>query len=412
MVRVFRSLLRAGLAAPLLALGACDNMVDPPPHEQPPPPPASGGFALSRERVVGFPALFASQRDGVSEDEASIREAEKEAARVSAMHGRGGTGAGQLVGTIESGANPDHPDLTGKFPHTCALGHCDDGRPNRSDHSPLLDTDDHGTLVNGIIAARKNGTGVYGVAYDARIASFGNTASTYHPWGNQCDASDENCPSGVNEKRHQWSELFDQEIARGIDWMRSLGVRVTNFSWGRTYEWSREKETRFALTKDSVGRILPVTLRAFDAYVDAGGVAVWAAGNGDSLHPAVEGMLPRYFPDLEQGWLVVVGLGRDGRRIDHFSHYCGDAADWCIAAPGVLMTTHRNGRWIDAGGTSMAAPYVAGGLAALKSMFPNLSHHRIRACILETADRSPPYDQEWIYGQGRLDLDAASRRCR
>ena len=60
----------------------------------------------------------------------------------------------------------------------------------------------------------------------------------------------------------------------------------------------------------------------------------------------------------------------------------------------------------------MAAPYVAGGLAALKSMFPNLSHHRIRACILETADRSPPYDQEWIYGQGRLDLDAASRRCR
>ena len=315
MVRIFRSLLRAGLAAALLALGACDNMVGP--SADKPPPPAGGGFTLSRERVVGFPALFAAQRDGFPEDEARIREAEEEAARVSAMHGRGGTGAGQLVGTIESGANPDHPDLKGKFPHTCALGHCDDGRPNRPDHSPLLDTDDHGTQVNGIIAARKNGTGVYGVAYDARIASFGNSASTYHPWGNDCAAGDD-CPSGVSDKRHLWSELFDQEIARGIDWMRSLGVRVTNFSWGRTYEWSREKETRFGLTRDSVGRILPVTLRAFDAYVAAGGVAVWGAGNGDSLHPAVEGMVPRYFPDLEKGWLVVVGLGQDGHRIDHF----------------------------------------------------------------------------------------------
>ena len=35
---------------------------------------------------------------------------------------------------------------------------------------------------------------------------------------------------------------------------------------------------------------MPVTLPAFAAYVGAGGVAVWAAGNGDNHHPAVEGM--------------------------------------------------------------------------------------------------------------------------
>ena len=328
------------------------------------------------------------------------------------MHERGGTGAGQLVGTIESGANPNHPDLTGKFPHVCAMGDCDDGRPNRPSHdrSPRLDTDDHGTQVNGVIAARRNGAGVYGVAYEARIASFGNTASTWHPWGNTCDA-DSDCPPGVSDKRHQWSELFDREVARGIDWMRSLGVRVTNFSWFRTYEWSREREDLYRLTTASVRAIMPATVRAFDAYVGAGGVAVWAAGNGDSLHPAVEGMLPRYFPDLEKGWLTVVGFGPDG-RIDEFSHYCGDAADWCIAAPIRLVTTHRDGRWISVGGTSFAAPYVAAGLAALKSLFPHLTHHQIRDCMLDTADRSPPYDQEWIYGRGRLDLDAASRRCR
>ena len=249
-----------------------------------------------------------------------------------------------------SGANPEHPDLTGKFPHTCALGYCDDGRPNRPDHSPLLDTDGHGTQVNGIIAARKNGSGVYGIAYDAHIASFGNTAPTYHPWGNTCDPGT-NCPPGVSTKRHQWSALFDQETARGIDWLRSLGVRVTNFSWGRTYEWSREKESLFALTPNSVRSIMPKSLPAFAAYVRAGGVAVWAAGNGDSLHPTVEGMLPRYFPNLEDGWLAVVGLGMNG-RIGVYSHYCGDAGDWCIAAPGEVVTTHRDGRWTFAGGTS------------------------------------------------------------
>ena len=65
------------------------------------------------------------------------------------------------------------------------------------------------------------------------------------------------------------------------------------------------KEALFGLTTDSVRRIMPATLQAFEAYVRAGGVAVWATGNGDSLHPAVEGMLPRYFPSLEKGWLAV-----------------------------------------------------------------------------------------------------------
>ena len=39
-------------------------------------------------------------------------------------------------------------------------------------------------------------------------------------------------------------------------------------------------------------------------------------------------------------------------------------------------------------GTSVAAPLVAGAIAALKSMFPNLSYHQIRDRILETADES------------------------
>jgi hypothetical protein len=58
-------------------------------------------------------------------------------------------------------------------------------------------------------------------------------------------------------------------------------------------------------------------------------------------------------------------------------------------------------------GASMAAPDVAGALAALKSMAPHLSYHELRRRILAPADRSPPYNDAAVYGRGRLDLDAA-----
>lgn len=138
----------------LLALSGCAGPAPgsgPPPGDGGPGPqppggdprprsPGDGGLTPARERVVGFPALFQDQHP---EEE---REAEAEARRVTVMHERGGTGQGQVVGTIESGANLEHPDLREKFAHICAMGRCDDGRPNRSDHSPLHDTNGHGTV--------------------------------------------------------------------------------------------------------------------------------------------------------------------------------------------------------------------------------------------------------------------------
>ena len=370
-------------------------------HELLPPRPeplAEKRFTPDRESVVAFPALL---QGGTPDEE---RHAREEAARVSAMHARGGTGRGEIVGTIDSGAHPDHPDLAGQFAHVCALGDCDDGRPglDRPDASPRLDTDGHGTVVNGIVAAKRNGIGVYGVAHEARIASFGNTQPVAYPWGNVCFGV--GCPPGVNDREDQWGPVFDEQIARGVDWMRSLGVGAVNNSWSRTWSWARER----GVTADTIRGIMPKTLPAFERYVAGGGVVVWAAGNGQSFHPAEEAVLPRYFPRLEKGWLAVVGVDGDG-RIGRGSWRCGAAAEWCVAAPIALGTTDRNGRWSVAIGTSIAAPYVTASLAALKSMFPHLSYQEVRARILATADRSGRYADASIYGRGLLDLDAASR---
>lgn len=91
------------VAAALLALAGCGGGSDspPPPPPQPPPAPDTGGFTPGREHPVGFPAMWYG---GSGHDH---RVAGEEAARVSAMHNRGGTGAGETVGVFDLGANPD-----------------------------------------------------------------------------------------------------------------------------------------------------------------------------------------------------------------------------------------------------------------------------------------------------------------
>ncbi len=78
--------------------------------------------------------------------------------------------------------------------------------------------------------------------------------------------------------------------------MRSLGVGVTNMSWGRTYPWSLNRK----LTGDYVRRIMPETLPAFEAYVDAGGVVVVGGREQPERQPS-RGGLPRHSPGLEKG---------------------------------------------------------------------------------------------------------------
>ncbi len=104
-------LLLPGLGAVALALSACDVIMEPRPGDgatPPPQQPANGGFTPDRERVVGFPALFPSQRLGHSAEETlRAREAEQEAARVRAnAPARRDRRAGQLVAWSRSAPIP------------------------------------------------------------------------------------------------------------------------------------------------------------------------------------------------------------------------------------------------------------------------------------------------------------------
>ena len=295
--------------------------------------------------------------------------------KASSMYARGGTGKGVTVGLLDTGATPGHPDLVGKYVVVDSFEGVDP-----MDTNPELGG--HGTHVAGIIAAGKDGSGMHGVAYEARLASYAIADPDEY-------------------------DVYDFELGKATDELREFGVRIVNNSWGDpdltiTDVNRQEMDARF-----------PHGLPAFGRYVEAGGVQVWGAGNSPLPEVSFFAGLPHLVPELERGWLAVVAVGLDGDLASD-TQQCGVAAAWCIAAPGGDTTDSKIYSTVPGGyerydGTSMAAPHVSGALAALKSMFPNLGFQDVRDRILFTANGTGIYADPSIYGQGLLDLDAASR---
>ena len=135
--------------------------------------------------------------------------------------------------------------------------------------------------------------------------------------------------------------------------------------------------------------------------------------------------LPARIPELRGNLIAVVAVAPDGdgdgdHEIAEFSNRCGIAKDWCIAAPGVDVWVAYFGPHPDddtpglrlgavAGGTSFAAPMVTGALVVMKDYFrAELLNTDLVARLLATADKSGIYADADVYGQGLLDLAAAT----
>jgi hypothetical protein len=240
----------------------------------------------------------------------------------------------------------------------------------------------HGTHVAGILAAPKNGSGMQGLAYNATLINFKVGDST-----GAITASD--------------AQLGDMIQRAG-----NAGAMIINASWAL----AGRDITSF--TTQDLQSALPRMIDASRTYVAKGGVVVFAAGNDAAANPAMQPGLPYRVSGIEPGWLAVVAIDDSG-KLASYSNRCGVAAAWCLAAPGGSATSGLYSMYNDGGyafmyGTSMAAPHASAAIAALKSMFVNLSYLQIRDRLLYTANRSGAYGDASTYGQGLIDLNAAS----
>jgi subtilisin family serine protease len=226
---------------------------------------------------------------------------------------------------------------------------------------PVKITEAHGTHVAGIIAAeRNNGLGMNGVANNVEIMAVRAV------------------PNG---------DEYDKDVALAIRYAVDNGAKVINGSFGKSFsphsEWVRDA-IKYASEKDVL--------------------IVHAAGN-DSKDIDVE---PNYPSDnlnsveVADNYISVGSLTSSygSKLVSSFSNYGKKNVD--IFAPGssVYSTTPEND-YMFKGGTSMAAPAVAGVAALIRSYYPKLSASQVKQAILESGLR---LDTQVIVGGDNTDV--------
>lgn len=205
-------------------------------------------------------------------------------------------------------------------------------------------SESHGTHVAGIIAAeRNNGLGANGVANNVEIMALRVV------------------PNG---------DEYDKDVALSIRYAVDNGAKVINGSFGKSFsphaDWVRDA-IKYASDNDVV--------------------FVHAAGNdGENIDTKPN------FPDDNVNFVEVsntyIRVGSltskyGSKMVSGFSNYGQKNVD--IFAPGSeIYSTFPENEYESIGGTSMAAPGVAGIAALIRSQYPKLSAAQVKQVILDS----------------------------
>ena len=343
-------------------------------------------------------------------------------------------GAGVTVGFIDTGVDLEHPLFKTRMTEEFLLSSVDE-------HGGPLS---HGTMVASVVAANAEG-----IADDDRIVpedrhlGFRGIASGADVKVFAIDLWPTGANRAYNPATLEELGAYDPAITEIVSHVLSQDIDIVNVSVGFTgivdNYTEEEIRTHFrnAIEKMAQG----------DATEKK--ILVWAAGNahgtlclpnvdncvGGSTEPplslgtidavSVEFMpgLPARIEELRGHSIAAVAVGpdRDGDgypEIASFSNRCGIAANWCIASPGeeVLLAEFGRKNAVPGSrgigrhdGTSFAAPMVAGGLALMKQLFRGqIPNTELVERLFLTADKGGPYGNRAVYGQGMMDLGAAT----
>ena len=283
------------------------------------------------------------------------------------IYADGYSGSGVVVGVIDTGVDIDHPDLVGNI----ATGGYDYVSGD-TDASPVSQgaVMSHGTHVAGIIAGMKNSVGMHGVAYSAKILPLraGDSSGSFA------------------------SSAIENSIDRAI----SQNAKVINASFGgSSIATSLADKWKLAHTNDII--------------------TVHAAGNDGGANPLLGAQLPLHagYTDLSSTLVAVVATN-SSNVITSYSNRCGDAKNWCMAAPGdgiystvAVDDNNYAGNYGNMSGTSMADPHVAGAAAILRGKWPSKSAAQVVTILYDTATDLGAVGVDDIYGRGLLNLDNA-----
>ena len=298
----------------------------------------------------------------------------------------GATGAGVILGIIDSGIDVDSPEFAGRI-HS--------GSRDFAGNRGLEDEGGHGTQVAQVAAGARNNSGTLGIAFDSQILvlrtdSVGSCTDTSDP-------DNEGCSYGNNA------------IASALDSAVTNGARIVNLSIGGTPP--------------------PLQVRqAIGRATDAGIIIVVSAGNDGDItdDPAIDPDNPDPFAtglqESGNGLVIIAGSVSKNGQISDFSNRAGSFSDSYLTALGdeiccvyengeVQITRDGQGRSFVTlfSGTSFSAPQISGAAALLAQAFPNLTGRQIVDLLLSTGRDAGASGTDAVYGRGILDIAAAFR---
>ncbi len=244
------------------------------------------------------------------------------------------------VAILDTGVDPDHPDLAGKL------------LPGYNFYTYTTDTHDvygHGTKVAGSAAAiTNNGIGVAGVAWKNPIMPLVITDTTGY--------------------------ATYTRMANAIIYAADHGVRIINISFGGTSS---------STTLQS----------AVDYAWNKGAVIFASAGNYNTSTP--------YYPAACNNVVSVAATDANDAKAS-FSNY-GTTIDIAAPGVSILATADGGG-YASVSGTSFSSPIAAGLGALILSVNPTLSNAQVVDIITKNADDigTPGFDQ--YFGYGRINV--------
>ncbi|MDC0091905.1 S8 family serine peptidase [Gammaproteobacteria bacterium] len=349
----------------------------------------------------------------------------------SSAYARGATGLGITIGITDSGLDDTHTEISaGRLSSDSDLEY--------SNYKPNTRQQRHGTMVASVAAGkqdRSDTSPIHGVAFEANVLFIAIQLAEPDPDYEPVDLGTDD-GSGTVSGAPDFTGI-DNFFSQLFEIYNDYDVDIVNNSYGYS-------GNIIDYTEAQVRNAFPNTIAEMSQMGTPDSektIYVWAAGNaGGYADQGVDFSSPELFPGMAhyiseiQGHSIAVVSVDENGSISSFSSRCGVAQDYCIAAPGGRVTAayptsssdtgiyignpndesynsciQDNSCYAVTSGTSFAAPFISGGLAVIAQYFEGqLGSTEIVNRLFSTANKKGVYADKAIYGQGLMDLGAAT----
>lgn len=382
----------------------------------------------------------------------------------STAYAEGLNGKGVLIGIVDSGALLSHPELKTNriFPVTATGTYVKDGTrypfaymgqtgeaKNRfgvyhkgekfkvGGDFILGHNDSHGTHVTGVAAGNRNGEEAHGVAWAAKVA-IGNTGGSdnmnygpYQDYGYFKAVWEATAKTGAKLINNSWGtnvRIGDTSHHFDVGQIGTEGEEVADNVQRKDF-YTTNSVTEYYLfkkdAKDNGGKNFMDA--AFEVAQKYNLIQIFTNGNRRFQNPFYRAAYPFYNPEAEQYWIAAGSVQRnpedgsytiygDVNKADDNSwgagghNHAGFAKWWTVTSPTDAWNAavdNKTGKPFNkvAGGTSNAAPHIAGSMAILMQRYAYMTPTQVRDVLFTTANRTDNGISEALYGSDGDKLD-------